>query len=136
MTRPFADDQAGTAHDAGGIAPGRQIDDRVRTEEQPEIVVWVHAVQHLERVGRVTRAAAILLQFVDAKGWLTGNGEGNHLHAMLEACERPVKLVRRPGGWDEPNLIEFGLLPALLGQNELSETNPVARAAENADSGH
>src|SRR5262249_55240608 len=43
-----------------------------------------------------------------------------------------VELVRRTGGGNEQHLVEFGLLAALLGQDQMTQVNRIKRAAKDA----
>ena len=56
-----------------------------------------------------------------------------HLGSPDKRGESPTAFVRRMRGRDEPDLFEPPLLPALLGQNQVSEMDRIERAAKNAD---
>ena len=65
---------------------------------------------------------------------MPGDGEFDHVATLLEARDRFVCLVRRMRARHEPDLIERGLIAALLREDEVAHVNRVERAAKDADS--
>ena len=61
------------------------------------------------------------------------DGQFEHLAALLEPGDPAVRLVRRVGARHEPDLVEPGLVAALLGQDQVAHVDRVERAAEDAD---
>ena len=89
-------------------------------------------LQFAERVHGITGASAFFFQLIDAKGGVAGNGQAEHLDALLETAERLFEFVGRPKGRDEPDLVERALFPALLGQDQMALVNGIEGAAEDA----
>ena len=54
---------------------------------------------------------------------MTGDGEFDHLAALLETRDRLVRLVRRMRTGQKPDLIEPRLVAALFGQDQVAQVN-------------
>ena len=83
-------------------------------------------------VDGVAGAGAVFFHFVDAKGGLSADGQGEHLDAPFKGCQGLALLVRRAGRGYEQYLVQPSLIPALFGQDQMAEMNGIKGAAKNA----
>jgi hypothetical protein len=65
---------------------------------------------------------------------MPGDGQFDHVTSLLEAGESWTTLVRWMGSGHEPDLLEGGLVAALLRENQVPNVDRVKRATKNADS--
>jgi hypothetical protein len=105
----------------------------VRSQEQAQVGVCMPRFDLLKCVDRVARSGAVLLQFIDAKRGLAGDGQRQHLDTLREGRQLALLLVRRTGRGNEQDLVEAGLLAALLRHDQVPQVDRIKRAAENAD---
>jgi hypothetical protein len=117
MAGPCHCDEPDRRNDPLRSMPGRQLLQCVASDEEVELGSGVPPVQFLQRVHRVTWRGQFALDLVDSKGGLVCDGESQHRHALLERRYRIVCLERMMGAGNKPDLIENGLLAALLGKD-------------------
>ena len=89
-------DQAGLVEDAPRFAPVGKISQRIAANKEKERMLGVPASQLGQGIDRVAGAGAFFLQFVDLEGGLAGQGEPEHLHALVESGDGLPLLLRRP----------------------------------------
>lgn len=124
--------QRGEFQDAARLHPLRQVVERIGADNQAQLGFSVLPAQFFQSEIGVTWARSVFFQFINTKNRVAGNGELQHLDALLEASQLVGLLVRRAGGRHEQHLIELGLFATLLGQDEVPQVHGIERAAENA----
>ena len=73
----------------------------------------------------------LLFDALDLEGRVAGDGQLDHLGALIEGLEA-IRLVGVIAGGDEPDLIELSLLAALLGHDQVAEVDRIEGPAEDA----
>src|SRR5262249_52531909 len=104
----------------------------IGAQDEKQLERRLALLQGAERVDAVAWARAVFFNLINAKSRLSGNGQGEHLHAPLERGHRAMLLVRRPGRGDEQDFIKGCLITALLGQDQMSQMYRIEGAAEYA----
>src|SRR5262245_16155736 len=87
-----------------------------------------------ERISGETGAGPVFFKIVDAKRRLTRKRQRQHLDALRHWRNRAALLVGRSCGRDKPDPVQRGLLPTLLGNQEVAQMDGIKRTAKDTDS--
>src|SRR5262249_11364506 len=121
-------------HHAGGLIPVRQVGQRVGADRQKKLRLRMALLYLGEGIGRIARPRTVFFQLINPERRLSGDGEVGHLDADRQRGQGALLLVRRTGRRNEPDLVQPGLLPALLREDQVGQVNRVEGAAKYADS--
>src|SRR3989441_10745115 len=115
------------------LAPGQQIEEGLRADEQEELAF---RGQRGQSVHRVRRTGPAQLDVGDGEARMLVDGEGGHPIAMLDRRQLGGGLVGRLGRRHKKDPVEAERFTDVVGEKEVSEMDGVEGASEDADRGH